>query len=169
MLARSLLASRSLLLRSRSSSAAQSGWRRGLSSTNAKPPPPPSSSTSKPDAETVQQLAESAKFQEKMWNTFVPERGVRFGDQRFWVLVGVVGLLHMINNYREAQKVAEPDLPPGAARRLPDGRLLMLDGSITAAGVDTSSHAHTLHKVATREEEAKGVINKGIAKFKDAV
>ena len=35
-------------------------------------------------------LAESAKFQEKMWNTFVPERSVRFGDQRFWILVGII-------------------------------------------------------------------------------
>lgn len=126
-------------------------------------------SSSKPDAETVKQLAESARFQEKMWNTFVPERGVRFGDQRFWVLVGIVGALHFYNEYRDAQKGAEPepDLPPGAARRLPDGRLLMVDGSISAKGLDAAPHhAHTLHKPG--EQESKGVINNMKKAVRDA-
>jgi hypothetical protein len=38
----------------------------------------------------VKQLAEAAKIQEKMWAVFVPERGIRFGDQRFWILLGLV-------------------------------------------------------------------------------
>ena len=47
---------------------------------------PPASS--RPDAETVKQLAESAKFQKRMWETFVPERGIRFGDAHFVLTVG---------------------------------------------------------------------------------
>ena len=113
-------------------------------------------------------MAESAKFQEKMWNTFVPERSVKFGDQRFWMLVGIVGLLHTINAYRDSLKVDEPDLPPGAARRLPDGRLLMQDGSISARGADTSTHEHILHKVKTPEERSPGVINSVVRRVKDA-
>ena len=60
-----------------------------------------------------------------MWDTFVPERSVKFGDQRFWVLFGIVGMLYTINTIRDARKGPEdPDLPAGAARRLPDGRLV---------------------------------------------
>ena len=36
----------------------------------------------RPDEATVRQLAESAKFQQKMWSTFVPEAGIKFGDRR---------------------------------------------------------------------------------------
>lgn len=118
---------------------------------------PPASS--RPDAETVKQLAESAKFQKRMWETFVPERGIRFGDQRFWMLVGFIGALHMYNNYRDSLKPAEPDLPDGAARRLPDGRLLMKDGSISQKGAEQNPrHNHTLHK--DPEPENQGWINK---------
>ena len=35
----------------------------------------------RPSAETVRQLADSAKIQEKMWSVFVPEQGIRFGDK----------------------------------------------------------------------------------------
>lgn len=91
-------------------------------------------------------LADSAKLQEKMWNTFVPERSVRFGDQRFWVLVAIIAGLHTYANYKDSLKPVEPDLPPEALRRLPDGRLLMKDGSISAKGVDSSGKEHTLHK-----------------------
>ena len=101
---------------------------------------------------------------------FLPERGVRFGDQRFWVLVGVIAVLHTVNNYRDANRVQETDLPAGAARRLPDGRLLMLDGSISARGAEDGAHGpHTLHKVRTPEEDSKGVINNLVRKVKDAV
>ena len=142
---------------------------------STKPPPPSSSSSSsssaastRPTAEEVKELAESAKFQERMWNTFAPERSVRFGDQRFWVLVGIVGGLHLWNNMRDAQKVANPDadLPEGAARRLPDGRLLMVDGSISAPGTEVGvTHAPTLHKTA---DVNKGVIHNIRNKVSDA-
>lgn len=104
------------------------------------------SDASRPTAEEVRNLAESARFQQKMWDTFVPERSVKFGDQRFWVLVGIIAILHTYNNWRERNKPAEIDLPPDAVRRLPDGRLLMADGSITAKGVDDGKHEHKLHK-----------------------
>ena len=90
-----------------------------------------------------------------MWDTFVPERSVRFGDQRFWLLVGVIGCLHLYANHLERNKPIEPDLPPGAARRLPDGRLLMLDGSISAKGVDAGTHM--LHQ---EKPAPGGVINR---------
>ena len=103
--------------------ASRSGARSARSASSAPSPPPPASS--RPDAETVRKLAESARFQQKMWDTFVPERSVKFGDQRFWVLAGVVGLLYAINTYRDSRKLdTDPDLPAGAARRLPDGRLV---------------------------------------------
>ena len=35
---------------------------------------------------------------------------------------------------------------------LPDGRLLLKDGSISAAGADVSGRAHTLHKVKEKGE-----------------
>ena len=108
-------------------------------------------------------------MQDKMWSMFVPERGIRFGDQRFWILLIAIGVLHTINEYRDAQKVVEPDLPAGAARRLPDGRLLMVDGSISAKGTDTSSHAPTLHQEKTAAELAPGVINNMKRSIKDAV
>ena len=52
------------------------GASRLLSTSPAGRPP-----ADRPSAETVRQLAESAKIQEKMWNVFIPERGVRFGDK----------------------------------------------------------------------------------------
>ena len=56
-----------------------------------------------------------------------------------------------------------------ALRYLPDGRLLMVDGSISAKGTDTSSHAPTLHQEKTAAELAPGVINNMKRSIKDAV
>ena len=123
---------------------------------SSKPPVPTSS---RPSAETVKQLAEAAKIQKRMWDTFAPERGIRFGDQRFWLLLGFITSLHLYNNYRDSLKPAELDLPAGAARRLPDGRLLMTDGSISAKGAEADpKHAPTLHKD-PMEGKYKGAIN----------
>ena len=55
-------------------------------------------------------------------------------------------VLHAINTYRDSQKLIEPDLPPGALRRLPGGKLLMADGSTTKEQEQTA-HTHRLHKV----------------------
>jgi hypothetical protein len=153
----------STTMRSSASLLLRCGARRGFAT--PPPPPPPPAQPPPPDAETVKNLAESARMQENMWRIFVPERGVRFGDQRFWVLVGVVGALHMYANYREGQRGAEPELPVGAVRRLPDGRLLMVDGSISAKGVDASSYEHRLNKA---EEQSKGVVNNLVRSVKDA-
>ena len=66
--------------------------------------------------------------------------------RRFWGLLGIVIILHSVNSYRDAYEPPEPELPDGAARRLPDGGLLMVDGSI---GKDeTNPRApHRLHRV----------------------
>jgi hypothetical protein len=105
-------------------------------------------------------------MQEKMWRIFVPEKGVRFGDQRFWVLIGIVGGLHLFNNYRESQRPPESDLPAGAVRRLPDGRLLMEDGSVTAKGTEIGPHKPpTLHQ---EKAEMGGVINNARRAVRDA-
>ena len=115
---RMLLPSARALALSRSARSAR--WASSVPPSNPSPP-----SSSRPDEETVRKLAESARFQQKMWDTFVPERSVKFGDQRFWVLFGIVGMLYTINTIRDARKGPEdPDLPAGAARRLPDGRLV---------------------------------------------
>ena len=142
-----------------------SGVLRRLSTT---PPTPPASSAqaSRPTEAEVKNLAEAARIQGKMWAIFVPEKGVRIGDQRFWTLLIIVFGLHTFANYRESQRGVETDLPEGVARRLPDGRLLMIDGSITAKGVDDSSKAPTLHKV---KEAPGGVINNLVRSVKDAV
>ena len=107
----------------------------------------------------MRELAESAKMQQKMWvralavcgrrmqsrvkfrsltrarsphaqDTFVPEQGIKFGDKRFWGLLFIILGLHSYNTWRESQIVPEPNLPDGAVRRLPEGGLLMADGSI---------------------------------------
>lgn len=102
-----------------------------------------------------------------MWNVFVPERGIKFGDQRFWVLLGVVGVLHAINSYRDANRPADIGLPEGAQRRLPDGRLLMVDGSISARGSEDNPKALSLHKV-KEVGEGEGVVNRAWRNIKDA-
>ena len=146
----------------RLSSASQLSVRQ-LCSKPPTPPPPPgtptyaASSSSKPTAEQVEALAESAKMQQKMWDTFVPERSVRFGDQRFWLLVAVIFGLHQYANYKDSLKPPEIDLPAGAARRLPDGRLLMQDGSISSKGLDDGQHVHTLHQ---EKKAPGGIINR---------
>jgi hypothetical protein len=35
----------------------------------------------RPSEATVKRLAQEAKLQQAMWNTFVPEQGIRFGDK----------------------------------------------------------------------------------------
>ena len=57
-----------------------------------------------------------------------------------------VGTLHAINTYRDKQKAVEPDMPPGATRRLPGGKLLMVDGS-TQREEEQTEHSHRLHKL----------------------
>jgi len=130
-------------------------------------PPNPRPAAERPSAETVQQLANSARIQEKMWNVFVPERGIKFGDQRFWMLLGIVALLHTYNNYRDANKPADIGLPEGAQRRLPDGRLLMVDGSISAKGSEASPKELSLHKI-KEVGEGEGVVNRAFRNIKDA-
>ena len=51
---------------------------------------------------------------------------------------------------------------------MPDGRLLMHDGSISAKGTDASAHAHahTLHK--PDQQQPKGMINNMSKMVKDA-
>jgi hypothetical protein len=57
-----------------------------------------------------------------------------------------VGTLHAINTYRDKQRAVEPDMPPGALRRLPGGKLLMVDGS-TQKEEEQSEHSHRLHQL----------------------
>ena len=63
----------------------------------------------------------------------------------------ILCVLHAINTYRDSRKTVEPDLPPGALRRLPGGKLLMEDGS-TATEEQKSEHSHTLHKTKEKKE-----------------
>ena len=39
----------------------------------------------RPDAETVKRLADNAKLQQAVWNVWVPEAGIRFGDRCVWL------------------------------------------------------------------------------------
>ena len=109
----------------------------------------------RPDAETVKRLGENAKMQGVVWQMWVPEAGIRFGDRKFWILLAFVGTLHAINTYRDKQRAVEPDMPPGALRRLPGGKLLMADGS-TQKEEEQSEHSHRLHQL-------KGVGEKELA------
>ena len=43
--------------------------------------PPPTSGGRRPTEAEVISLAESARNQQQMWNTFVPEGGIKFGDK----------------------------------------------------------------------------------------
>ena len=45
------------------------------------PARPPLMPADRPDEQTVRALGESARLQQKMWDTFVPEQGIRFGDR----------------------------------------------------------------------------------------
>ena len=67
------------------------------------------------------------------------------GRRKFWILLTFVMVLHAINTYRDSRKLIEPDLPPGAIRRLPGGKLLMADGS-TQKEEESTEHTHRLHK-----------------------
>ena len=131
----------------------------------------------RPDAETVKRLGENAKMQGVVWQMWVPEAGIRFGDRcvrlplsialpsralprpelipgphprarrrKFWILLAFVGTLHAINTYRDKQRAVEPDMPPGALRRLPGGKLLMVDGS-TQKEEEQTEHSHRLHQL----------------------
>ena len=51
---------------------------------------PPLAPHSRPSEATVKRLAAEAEMQQKMWDLFVPEGGIRFGDRRFWVLLSIV-------------------------------------------------------------------------------
>jgi hypothetical protein len=84
------------------------------------------------------------------------------------MLLGVVMGLHAYNTWREANRIPEDatGLPEGAARRLPDGRLLMTDGSIRKSN-DTSGPT-LLHKVKEVGEDEL-VLDKLWRKFKDSV
>mmetsp|Transcript_11693 Transcript_11693/g.27007 ORF Transcript_11693/g.27007 Transcript_11693/m.27007 type:complete len:158 (-) Transcript_11693:419-892(-) len=127
----------------------------------------PLKAADRPDEQTVRSLGESARLQQKMWDTFVPEQGIRFGDTRFWGLLGIVLVLHAINTYREANAPRDVALPPGAIRRLPEGGLLMDDGSI---GKEEGAPAapHTLHVVKeTGENEL--VLDRAWRKLKESV
>ena len=87
--------------------------------------------------------------------------------RRFWTLLGIVAALHAYNMYLDSKRVPEPDLPDGATRRLPDGGLLMADGSI-AQEEGTPAHGHTLHKV--KEVEADElVLDRAWRKLKETV
>mmetsp|Transcript_30232 Transcript_30232/g.52856 ORF Transcript_30232/g.52856 Transcript_30232/m.52856 type:complete len:145 (+) Transcript_30232:2-436(+) len=118
-------------------------WRAASRTLCTRPP------ADRPTEAEVRKLAEGARLQQRMWDTFVPEGGIRFGDRRFWGLLGIVMALHAINTYREARKPLEPGLPEGGLRRLPDGRVLMLDGSIAK---HESGLAHSLHKEPEKKE-----------------
>lgn len=72
--------------------------------------------------------------------------------------------LHAANTYKDANRPPESDLPEGASRRLPDGRLLMKDGSITKPS--DSAAPHTLHQV---KEEKPTVLTRMWRGFKDSV
>ena len=43
--------------------------------------PPPRPAINRPSEATVKRLAEEAKIQQRMWDAFVPEQGIRFGDK----------------------------------------------------------------------------------------
>ena len=154
-------------LRCASCSAATRGRALGARSFCSQPP-----ASTRPSAETVKQLAEAAKIQEKMWAVFVPERGIRFGDQRFWILLGLVAGLHLFNNYRESTRVPKDalGLPEGALRRLADGRVLMVDGSVVKAeaiGAERDGPV-LLHKVKEKGEN-EPVLDRAWRKLKDSV
>ena len=127
---------------------------RSLCAPPPRPPPVGRPGDVRPDAETVKNLAENAKLQQRMWDTFVPEGGIKFGDRKFWGLLFLVLGLHGYNTWNEeAEKAApEPGLPRGAVRRLPDGRMLMEDGSITERD-PSDTRAHTLHQMKEKGED----------------
>lgn len=112
-------------------------------------------------------MAESARFQQRMWSTFVPEQGIRFGDKRFFGLVALIAALHAYNNYLDAQKQLDESLPADSLRRLPEGSLLMSDGSI---GKEEGGPAapHKLHRVKEVGEDEL-VIDRAMRKIKETV
>ena len=116
----------------------------------------------RPDAETVKRLADNAKLQQAVWNVWVPEAGIRFGDRcvlaaaldrtalperccvassppprarrrKFWILLSIVGTLHAINTYRDQQRAVEQDLPPGACLPLTLALALALAQALAVA------------------------------------
>jgi len=106
-----------------------------------------------------------------MWAVFVPEQGIRFGDQRFWILLGIVCGLHAYNSYRDATRVPidAVGLPDGAERRLADGRVLMADGSVIKGEViGVKGEATTLHKMKEKGENEL-VLDRAWRKLKETV
>lgn len=128
-------------------------------------PPTPPPAHDRPSAATVKRLAQEAKMQQRMWDTFVPEGGIHFGDRRFWALLSIVLGLHAVNTWREANRPQDSGLPLGAVRRLPDGGLLMEDGSIARGAEATPFAPHTLHKMKEKGEDEL-VLDRAFRKIK---
>jgi len=90
-----------------------------------------------------------------------------FCRRRFWSLVAIIAALHTYNNYLDSIRPTEEALPAGALRRLPEGGLLMADGSI---GKEEGGAAapHTLHRV-KEVGENELILDRAVRKLKDAV
>lgn len=88
--------------------------------------------------------------------------------RKFWFLLIVVMGLHMANKYKDANTPAESDLPDGVVRRLPDGRVLMTDGSIQRPAEGSGGEGHTLHRVKEKGEKEL-VLDRAWRGFKDSV
>ncbi|EOD18416.1 hypothetical protein EMIHUDRAFT_449706 [Emiliania huxleyi CCMP1516] len=129
---------------------------------------PPLAPHSRPSEATVKRLAAEAEMQQKMWDLFVPEGGIRFGDRRFWVLLSIVLGLHAANMYKDSRKPRDLGLPEGAVRRLPDGGLLLADGSIAKNAEAAPAAQHTLHRVREAGEDDTA-LGSALRKMKDAV
>jgi len=55
---------------------------------------------------------------EKLWDTFVPDRKLSFTSPGFWVLLGLVVVLHTYNEYRDRTKAeSDEDMQAEARRR----------------------------------------------------
>ncbi len=104
-------------------------------------------------------------MQQKVWDLFVPEQGIRFGDRRFLALFAAVAALHLYNDRRDAHTPPELGLPDDALRRLPDGNLLLADGSIRKEE-GGAAHAHRLH---VEREVDEGVLNRGARRLRDSL
>ena len=130
-------------------------------------PSPRPAAADRPSEATVKRLASQARMQQKVWDLFVPEQGIRFGDRRFLALFAAVAALHLYNDRRDAHKPPELGLPDGALRRLPDGNVPPADGSIRKEE-GGAAHAHRLH-VEREVEENEGVLNRGARRLRDSL
>jgi hypothetical protein len=67
----------------------------------------------------------------------------------------------MANVYKDSKRPLERELPDNAHRRLPDGGLLMKDGSIVREADDSSlTGQHTLHQAAGTSAKEELVLDK---------